>query len=93
LGATTTRIFPYWMVISVKQLLLENCIRLDDKLFNHEGRPYTVKNFIDLLKERGTTKIVKKKILHVYGKRFEDKEEVLSFIARVAKKEMEDESK
>ena len=68
----------------MKQLLVENCILLNDELFQLDGKPYTVKHFLELLKGRGMMRTVKKKILHVYGKRFENKDEVLSYITGVA---------
>lgn len=70
----------------MKQLLLENCILLNDKLFDDEGEAYTVKNFLELLKDQGTMKIIKNKMIKDYGKRFRDKDEVLNFMATIARR-------
>jgi len=70
----------------VKQLLLENCIDLDTKLFDLEGSPYTVNMFLTLLKDQGTTKNVKKKMIQYFGKRFKnkDKEKAFTYMKGVA---------
>ena len=70
----------------MKQLLVENCILLDTKLFIFEEKPYTVKHFLQLLKEKGRkdTSNVKNKILLNFGRRFSRKEDVLNYLAEFA---------
>ena len=70
----------------MKQLLLENCINMDTVLFDLEGSPYTVKMFLTLLKDQGTTKKVKQKMIQYFSSRFKsgDREKVLTFMKGVA---------
>ncbi|ODA41938.1 hypothetical protein [Desulfosporosinus sp. BG] len=70
----------------MKQLLLDNCINMDTVLFELEGSPYTVKMFLALLKDQGTTKNVKKKMTQYFGKKFkvEDREKVITYMKGVA---------
>ena len=70
----------------MKQLLLENCIDMDAVLFDLEGSPYTVEMFLTLLKDKGTTKNVKKKMTQYFGKKFKvkDREKVITYMKGVA---------
>lgn len=70
----------------MKNLLAENCINLDTVLFDLEGSPYTVKMFLSLLKDQGTTKNVKKKMVQYFGKKFkvEEREKVITYMKGVA---------
>jgi hypothetical protein len=70
----------------LKNLLAENCINLDTVLFDLEGSPYTVKMFLSLLKDQGTTKNVKKKMVQYFGKKFkvEEREKVITYMKGVA---------
>ncbi len=70
----------------MKQLLLENCINLDTVLFDLEGSPYTVTMFLTLLKDQGTTKNVKKKMVQYFGKKFKvnDREKVIPYLKGLA---------
>jgi hypothetical protein len=70
----------------VKQLLLENSISMDTVLFDLDGSPYTVKLFLTLLTDRGTTKSVKQKMVQYFGSKFksEDREKVLTYMKGVA---------
>ena len=70
----------------MKQLLLENCINMDTVLFDLEGSPYTVTMFLTLLKDQGTTKNVKKKMVQYFGKKFKvkDREKVIPYLKGVA---------
>lgn len=70
----------------MKQLLLENCIDMDTVLFDLDDSPYTVKMFLTLLKDKGTTKNIKQKMVRFFGKRFkvEDREKVLTYMKGVA---------
>ena len=70
----------------MKQLLLENCINMDTVLFDLEGSPYTVEMFLTLLKDKGTTKNVKKKMVQYFGKKFKvkDREKVIPYLKGVA---------
>ena len=70
----------------MKQLLLENCIDMDTVLFDLEGSPYTVEMFLTLLKDKGTTKNVRKKMVQYFGKKFKvkDRENVITYITGVA---------
>lgn len=70
----------------MKQLLLENCINMDTVLFDLEGSPYTVKMFLTLLKDQGTTKNVKQKMVKYFGKKFkvQDREKVITYMKGVA---------
>jgi len=70
----------------LKNLLAENCITQDTVLFDLEGTPYTVKMFLTLLKDQGTTKNIKKKMIQYFGKKFkvEDREKVITYMKGVA---------
>lgn len=70
----------------MKQLLVENCINLGTVMFDLEGTPYTVKMFLLLLKGRGTTNNVKKRLLQMFGNRFteDDREKALAYMSGVA---------
>ena len=70
----------------MKQLLLENCINMDTVLFDLEGSPYTVTMFLTLLKDQGTTKNVRKKMIQYFGKKFKakDRAEIIPYLKGVA---------
>ena len=65
-------------------LLVENCINLNTVLFDLDGSPYTVKMFLLLLKDRGTTKNEGKRLIKIFGSRFSDREAVLTYLKDVA---------
>ncbi|MDR3599318.1 MAG: hypothetical protein P4L49_02345 [Desulfosporosinus sp.] len=70
----------------MKRLLLENYIDMDTVLFDLNDSPYTVKMFLTLLKDQGTTKNIKQKMIQYFGKQFnvEDREKVLTYMKGVA---------
>ncbi|HEY8908978.1 MAG TPA: hypothetical protein VIM51_01680 [Desulfosporosinus sp.] len=68
----------------MKQLFIENSINLDTVLFDLQGRPYTVNMFLLLLKGRGTTEIVKSKLVEYFGTKFDDNDKVLAYIMGVS---------